>query len=228
MLVTIICPSCRRQLEYNSDQVDSTVVCSACSKTITVSRPSAVPPLTSQTRKQVRPWQWLVAIEALLLLGAAYWLHATSTRLRGMSRPVIVETNVVLTNMTTNVEVVTNIVRPSEPVSNPVVTTPAPKTTSVTRTNAYSGPKVELKGYNIVMAYGIKYAHAVVQNVSPLTLKRVTIRFEEIGVNRRGPVRVGTVSDSTSNLGPYQFWEVRKPVAATTLRIQLIDLTTSD
>ncbi len=228
MLVTIICPGCRRQLEYNSDQVESTVVCSACSKSITVSRPAVVPVVTPQLTKQVRPWQWLVALEALLLLGAVYWLHATSTRLRGMSRPVIVETNVVLTNMTTNVEVVTNIVRVSEPVSNPVVTTPAPKTTSAVRTNTYNGPKVELKGYNIVMAFGVKYAHAVVQNISPLTLKRVTIRFEEVGVNRRGPVRVGTISDSTSNLGPYQFWEVRKPVAANTLRIQLIDLTTSD
>jgi hypothetical protein len=225
MLVTLICPGCRTQLEYESDQVDSAVVCSGCAKIITVSRTPA--PISAPAARNPRLWQWLVAVQLALLLAAGYWLYRKSEQLRHMSQPVIVETNVVVTNLVTNVEVTTNVIVKSEPATNRVSTNSPAKIAAKTKPT-YAGPKVEMKGYNIVPINGVKYAHAVVQNITPLVLKQVRVRFDELGVNRRGVYRVRSLTDSTNDLGPYQFWELRKAIDAKTVRIQLIDLTASE
>ena len=172
-------------------------------------------------------WKILCLIEGVLLLISLYMYYAKSLQYQGLSQPLIIETNLVVTNLTTNIDMVTNII-----VQNAIITN-APREPAVLKpvtqpTNTVARAKVIVSGYNIALIKGAKYAHAVVRNVSPLPVKRVRITFNQFGTNRRGPFSIGNVVGSLSNLGPYRYGELRTVVDRRTIRIEIMEVNVED
>jgi hypothetical protein len=173
-------------------------------------------------------WKYLFFTQAALLLGVAYLYYGKIVQVRNLSRPVLVETNIVVTNMTTNIDVITNVIVKNEVTNIPRVAAPVPAPAPSKETNTqptWTGPKAVVRGYNIVPWNGIKYARAVVQNLTPMTLKRVRVTFTEYGLNQRGQAfTIGNVSDNIINLPPFQYGEVRTSVDPRTLHIEVTRL----